>query len=564
LKKVIFLLTAIFVWQGIACGQQNYHSNSALAEKLAQWAGRHPGLVTLAPIASSAGKNKIECVIISKGRPETHPGLLIIAGVDGPDLISSEVALQFVQDVLDQATVDSVAALLDKTSFYVIPRLNPDAAQAFFTLPKMASVTNLQPSDDDVDGAMDEDGPEDLDKDGFITLMRVTDPEGSYVADDKDPQLLRKPNRERGEGGVYKLFVEGKDNDADGRWNEDPPGGIQFSLNFPYAYRPFMPGSGLYPLAATETRGLADFCFQHPNIAAMFTFTKYDNIFHPWPVKQERNKDVQIQERDEVKPLTAVLTGDAAIINQIGERFKSMTRSADPLPAAPAAGDLAQWAYYHWGRWSWAATAWWPPSVKSSHDSSASKEGKAKSAENDTLVTEKRLLHWLQSAKIDGFVSWHEISHPDFSGQKVEVGGFKPFVGINPPVDSLAQVNKRFTSFLLHLASLLPHTAIEQVKIEPLHERVFRLEAVISNKGFLPTNSELGKRVNWVQKIVAELQWPEGVTMLSGMRRQILEAIPGKSSVRLSWVISGRGGQRLTLRLTGPTGVAAQQICTLP
>jgi hypothetical protein len=560
-KNIVHLATAILIWFSASLCQQNYHTNEALAADMAKLADKNPTLAKLVTVATSFGQSKIQCVIISKGKAETHPGLLIAAGVDGDDVISTETALQFVQHLLNNAGVDSISALLDKTTFYVIPRLNPDAAQAFFTSPQTGMRTNTQPADDDVDGLVDEDGPEDLDKNGMITLMRVIDPEGSFVADDKDPQLLRKPNRERGEGGMYKVFLEGRDNDGDGRWNEDPVGGIQFTLNFPFAYRPFITGSGPFPLSAGETRGLADFCFQHSNIMAMFTFSRYDNIFHPWPIKQDKG---EAREGGETKPLTAVLPADAAIINQIGERYKSMTRSADPLPAVPAAGDLAQWAYYHWGRWSWAAPAWWPPLIKSSRDSSAGKEAKSKPAENDTLATERRLLHWLQSAKIDGFSPWHEISHPDFPGQKVEIGGFKPYVGVNPPADSLAHVCKRFTSFFLHLGSLLPHPAIEQVRMEPLHERVCRIEAVISNKGFLPTNSELGKRVNWVQKVVAELQWPETVTVLSGMRRQIIEAIPGNSSVRLSWVVSGRNGQRVSLRLTGPAGVASEQTLTLP
>ncbi len=563
MKKIIFLLTLLFVWQSIAGGQSAYRNNAALAEKLAQWAARHPGLIKLAPIATSAGKNKIECVIISKGKAESHPGLLIVAGVDGADLISTEAALQFVQDLLAQADVDSVAALLNKTTFYIVPRLNADAAQGFFAVPQLEQNTNAQPVDDDVDGQADEDGPEDLDRNGCITLMRVTDPEGDFVADDKDPRLMRRPNRDKGEGGVYKLFPEGRDNDADGRYNEDGKGGIHFSRHFPFAYQNFASGSGPYPLASAECRGLADFCFQHANIVAVFTFSKYDNVFHPWPVRKEK-ENPGAHRHGENKPLTAVPAADAAILNQIGERFKSMTNAKDPLPALQPAGDLAQWAYYHYGRWSWAAPAWWPPNAKSNKDSSAAKEQKAKPQESDSLAGERRLLHWLQSANIDGFVDWQEISHPDFPGQKVEVGGFKPYVGLNPPPDSLAQVSRRFNVFFLHLASLLPQTAVEQIRIEPLHERVFRIEAVVSNKGFLPTNSELARRVNWVQKTVAELQWPESVNLLSGLRRQIIDAIPGNGSRRLSWVVSGRAGQKLTLRITGPVGLAAEQSCTLP
>ena len=43
---------------------------------------------------------------------------------------------------------------------------------------KSARKMNSAKNDDDNDGRLDEDGPEDLNKDGFITVMRVKDPNG--------------------------------------------------------------------------------------------------------------------------------------------------------------------------------------------------------------------------------------------------------------------------------------------------------------------------------------------------------------------------------------------------
>lgn len=83
---------------------------------------------------------------------------------------------------------------------------------------------------------MDEDGPEDLNGDGYITLMRVKDPEGNYIIDPKEPRLMRLADPKKGEKGMYKIYSEGLDNDDDGQINEDPLGGVEINRNFPHDF----------------------------------------------------------------------------------------------------------------------------------------------------------------------------------------------------------------------------------------------------------------------------------------------------------------------------------------
>jgi len=57
--------------------------------------------------------------------------------------------------------------------YYIIPRMNPDAAEKMFGSIKTGMKTNTNKYDSDNDGRVDEDGPDDLNKDGYITMMRV-------------------------------------------------------------------------------------------------------------------------------------------------------------------------------------------------------------------------------------------------------------------------------------------------------------------------------------------------------------------------------------------------------
>ena len=73
-------------------------------------------------------------------------------------------------------------------SYYIVPRVNPDGAEFMWAPVKWARRTNTMPYDDDNDGRIDEDGPDDLNKDGFITVMRVKDPNGAYIIDPEEPR----------------------------------------------------------------------------------------------------------------------------------------------------------------------------------------------------------------------------------------------------------------------------------------------------------------------------------------------------------------------------------------
>ena len=60
--------------------------------------------------------------------------------------------------------------------------------------------------------------------------------------------------------------------DKDGLLNEDPPGGINLDRNFPAHWEMdlFEPASGDFAVSELETRAFIEFCFSHPNIAALY------------------------------------------------------------------------------------------------------------------------------------------------------------------------------------------------------------------------------------------------------------------------------------------------------
>ena len=74
-----------------------------------------------------------------------------------------------------------------------------------------------------------------------------------------------------GERGQYTLLgSEGIDNDNDGLINEDGRGGYDMNRNWAFDWQPsyVQHGAKDYPFSQPETRAVAQFVLQHPNIAA--------------------------------------------------------------------------------------------------------------------------------------------------------------------------------------------------------------------------------------------------------------------------------------------------------
>ena len=257
----------------------NYHDDAALEAALRASVGKDPARGKLGTLGKSLGGKPIWVATLGEGDDRAKAGILVIAGADGTHLVGTEMALAHVDSLLSRASGDpKVGALLKEHTIYVVPRLNPDGAAALFGSPKRENAANLRPVDEDRDRRTDEDGPDDVDGDGLITMMRIPDPKGDYRIDAKDPRIMVKADRAKGERGTHKLVPEGLDDDGDGSWNEDGPGGVRIDRNFSHNWKEHDRATGTSPMSEPESRALADFLLDHPNIAAVVVYGLHDNV----------------------------------------------------------------------------------------------------------------------------------------------------------------------------------------------------------------------------------------------------------------------------------------------
>ncbi len=260
-----------------ASAQPAYQDHNGLTQELRQLASTSE-LAQLSSIGTSSEGRELWVVeIAAEGtqQPEHRPGLLIVANLEGDHLVGSALAVGTIEHLLQS---EDAAATLKDNVVYVIPRLNPDGAESYFSTPQWNRRGNATPYDDDNDGRIDEDPPEDLNGDGFITQMRVLDTDGEYQIQSDELRLMAKADAAKGESGTHAVYWEGRDTDGDGFYNEDGPGGTDLNRNFQHAYPYWKADAGRYMVSESESRALMDFMVSHRNIAAILTFGHSDNL----------------------------------------------------------------------------------------------------------------------------------------------------------------------------------------------------------------------------------------------------------------------------------------------
>ena len=261
----------------------HYHNYSELTDILTELELGAPELVDLISIGKSWLGNDIWALAVTNetaGRATT--GILVVGYHHARERISLEVPLYIAWRLVSEAkTNKTVASLLEQVIFYIIPALNPDGIAISELNPWHRK--NLRPVDDDGDGLIDEDPPEDVDGDGKIYYWWNDTAWG----------------------------FEGIDNDGDGLFNEDWPGGVDLNRNYDFHWGDpnAMSGSpnpfdedyrGPSAFSEPETRALRDFVFSSEVIDIAFAVSYHSGaacVLYPWSYTSEPCPDDEILRR---------------------------------------------------------------------------------------------------------------------------------------------------------------------------------------------------------------------------------------------------------------------------
>ncbi len=498
----------------------DYSDHQQTGERLNYLTDTYPEITALTSLATTRGGKQIRLLTIGAGNTEIRPTIAIVGGVSGNHLLGSELALQFAENLLAMSDQNHIRQLLDSVAFYVFPDMSPDARAQYFSSLRYERLYNNNITDSKRD--LDPDDPPflDLNQDGMITMMRIKDPTGSWIKHPEDERIMVMARREKGEQGRYRLYREGVRADTQGHFDAHDKRGVVFDRNFTFKYPAFQPGAGPHAVSEEETRAVADFLFQSRNVFAVITFGEANNLSEPLKYN-EAAASARIH--------TGWKDDDIKINEMISNLYQKHLEDDLPAPALGQDGDFFQWAYFHYGRFSFSTQGWTVPETE------AEKSDPYKSEE-------LRLLQWAEANDIpDVFVPWEPVVHPDFPDQLVEVGGIVPFAMNNPPyhmVDSIASIH---TDFIIELSAMRPVVSIVNIEKEKLGRDLHRITARISNNGSFPTASKTGEILRWKQKTVIRTTLDDGLQMISGKPIEVAGVIDGHSAITRSWLIQGRG-----------------------
>ena len=148
----------------------------------------------------------------------------------------------------------------------------------------------------------------------------------------------------------------------------------------------------------------------------------------------------------------------------------------------------------------------------------------------DTLTALKRynaILNWIKQNAPKYYIEWTEFDHPSLG--KVEIGGYNfKFTVQNPPENMLLAECENDTKFNIRFAKALPSLKIESLDAEKIAEGIYKVTAIVGNRGYLATNltSEAKKlKVSTPVKVTIE-----GCQLVSGKQEEEIGDLDGFSA----------------------------------
>lgn len=520
MKKILFacVLLSGLAWSQSLIAQSDYPTLSQANQRLQKIASNPAA--ELKSLTKTAGGKDIWVLKIGTGNLDQKPAIAVVGGVEGYHVLSTELAIRFAENLLQDHAV-----ALEKTTFYIFPNMSPDAYEQYHAALKYERRGNSVAVDHDRDGTPGDNGYTDLNGDGFITWMRVENPMGEYKISNEDNRVLEKADRSKGETGKYHVFAESKDDDQDGKFAEDLVEGIAFNKSLTFKFPVFQPLAGDIPVSQLESRALLDYLFDQWNIFAFVSFSPANNLSSPLKFNSGDAKK---------RVVTSILEKDQAI-NAMVSGIYNETITAKPFQQTNQGtdGDFFQWAYFHFARLSFSTPGYWIPEFKGA-------DGKGKTNPEANYLAWADSLGWT-----DSFVPWKEIQHPDFPGQKVEVGGIKPFKTTNPPFEKIAEIAKQHTDFILKIAAIQPKLELLNLKTEALGNGLTRITVDLYNNAALPTHSEMGTRSRWLRKLRIDID-TSTEKIISGDKIKLINSLGAFEKTTLSWIV--RGTSNVTIK----------------
>ena len=506
---------------------KHYHTSAEIEEWMRKWAREHPDFVELTSVGKSFGGRDIwQLTLTDKktGKDTDKPAAFFEGGRHSGEITATESALYLAWYLIENYGKDpEVTKLIATRAVYIKPMNNPDGSD-MYRLTAQSNRSTVRPYDDDGDGLLDEDPPEDIDGDGYIMQMRkyVGPGKGDAIKDtlDKSGRLMRRVGAGKGD---WLLMAEGIDNDGDGRVNEDGIGGLDLHRNYPENWRPMREatgrgyvqgGAGEYPLSEPETRAVVLFLMSHANVSVVNSMdTAVPMMLRPPSTCEETEcmypADLKFyQHFDSVGIAKTAYPWAGDVFRTYNTRGGVNPITGDSARPEPLFGHGPDFGYFQFGA-IWYGDELW-------------NGGREKDYNKDGRIDEYEVLRFCDE-EYGGkcFKPWTKFNAGGTLGE-VELGGMNPkFWSQNPPAEWLEKWARNEAMFNLYMAQSLPSVELVSITSAPVKpakpvkgakvvadSATHEVKITMRNGGRLPTALEMAKRVKIVR--------PDMITVRAG------------------------------------------------
>ena len=536
----------------------HYYKYAELENVLLTLEKKYPDLIKVeSNCVTKENRNQYVAIISNRktGDYLKKPGFYLDGNIHAGEVTSSMCALYTIDYLLSNYEDNpEIAQLIDEMCIYVIPRVTPDGAETYLSTPySLRSVNREYNSEKGGIRQMD------LDDDGVIRMMRIKTPYGAWKKDPKDPSamVLRDPGDMNGE--FYDIYPEGAFESYEGDENlksSKETWGLDFNRNFPYGWFPEgrQEGAGDYPLSNIETKAIVDFVLAHPNIGgAAIGHTSGGIILYPPGTKPSAKAPVS-----DVRILKAIAKmGEEELGYKPLNIFDSFLSSQEFYDS----GALDDWMFETQGIPAY-TMEFWDIATKAGVPIKWGEKNVDDQAED--IKRFAACLKWVKDNAPQYYSDWKEYDHPDLG--KVEIGGFNfKFTHQNPPENMLLKELENDARFNIRFIKAMPRLVIEKTDVEVVGEGLYKISALIGNRGYLSTAlSQTAKNIKAAKPVCITIK---GGEIVHGLTEVKIDELCGYSATqtgvyfygniateknalakkKLSWIVKATKGDTITI-----------------
>jgi hypothetical protein len=527
-----------------------YYSYEKVVEALKALNIAYPELTALDEVGRSEEGRVIWALTINNpktGEPLSKPGVYADGNIHGNEIQAAEVCLYLANRLLtNYGKLKEITEVVDRNAFYIIPVVNVDGRAHFFNDANTPSTNRglRIPVDDDRDGLIDEDGPEDLDGDGSITTMRIRDTLGRFKTDPEDKRLMIavKP----GEKGEWtRLGQEGIDNDGDGQVNEDPEGYVDGNRNWAFHWNPpyVQDGAGDYPFEGTGIKAIADWILARPNIIMVFAFHNNGGMYLRGP---------------SFKAAGELPQGDVSVYNYLGKNIEKIVPGYKYLISwkdlYPTYGDFTDFTDNLVGSYSLVGELY-QTETETFDGTMKRKEEEGRQMFGESSEEDRQRLQFSDHVtQGELFSEWKSFKHPQYGD--IEIGGWAKMSTRLPPPFMLQDLVHRNASTVIYAAQNTPHVIMDVFEVKKIGGDLWRIRMRLVNEGAMPSMTYLA---------VKNKLYPLDMITVSGRDAKVVSGgkitnlymdlvdykeykpeiqfcqVPGSGKIEYQFLVSGKG-----------------------